>query len=84
MNIAPTHQVTNVPINDKIVTLMWVVPYPCPHCQKPFTEELACAVGPPYNCLLHAACLPFYEFPIEWPHTKTFHQYRRNSWTPKN
>jgi hypothetical protein len=84
MNIAPPTQVSVHEINGKSVTLLWVVPTHCVACKKSFNDELACAIGPPYNCLIHASCLPYYDFQDEWPHNKSFLAYRRNSWAPKN
>lgn len=43
-------------------------PAVCVVCRGPITSTPAYALGAPYNCLIHDACLPYFNYTGRYPH----------------
>jgi len=53
-----------------------VMSHECIVCEEEIPiETLVYAVGPPYFCLIHELCLPFFDYDGGYPHAFSYQQY---------
>ncbi len=63
-------------LSPPIPPMFKVVITPCPHCHQAIMQDsVVFAISSPYHCLLHASCLPFFDYKKGYPHEKPFQMY---------